>query len=138
MSDPIERMVMNLPLWCLLITALLPFWLAFWGSAVRRREFGQIDNHHPRQQYARIEGKGARLWAAQQNAWEALALFTAAIVAATTVGGGGWLVDVACIVFVLARIGHGLCYALDLSTLRSAIFIVGFLAVLGLFAIALF
>ncbi|WP_298847570.1 MAPEG family protein [uncultured Salinicola sp.] len=128
---------MSLPLWCLLTTALLPFWLAFWGSSVRRREFGRMDNHHPRQQYARMEGRGARLWAAQQNAWEALALFTAAIVAVETVGSGGWLADVACVIFVVARIGHGLCYALDLATLRSAIFVVGFLAVLALFAIAL-
>ncbi|WP_157956787.1 MAPEG family protein [Salinicola halimionae] len=126
---------MNLPLWCLLITALLPFWLAFWSSSARRREFGHLDNHHPRQQYAQMEGKGARLWAAQGNAWEALALFTAGIVAVQTTGGG-WLADLACIVFVLARIGHGCCYAMDLATLRSALFGVSFLAVLCLFATA--
>ncbi|OLO06493.1 hypothetical protein BTW08_17120 [Salinicola sp. MH3R3-1] len=127
---------MNLPLWCLLITALLPFWLAFWGSSVRRREFGHLDNQHPRQQYAQMEGKGARLWAAQSNAWEALALFTAGIVAVQTTASGGWLADVACIVFVLARIGHGLCYAMNLATLRSAIFCVSLVAVLCLFATA--
>jgi len=127
---------MSLPLWCLLITALLPFWLAFWGSKVRRQEFGRMDNHHPRQQYAQSEGQGARLWAAQQNAWEALALFTAGVVAVQT-AGGGWLADIASIVFVLARIGHGICYAMNLATLRSTIFVVSFLAVLCLFATAL-
>ncbi|WP_251978453.1 MAPEG family protein [Salinicola avicenniae] len=127
---------MNLPLWCLLITALLPFWLAFWGSHVRRRELGHMDNHHPRQQYAQMTGMGARLWAAQQNAWEALALFTAAVVAVQTTGGG-WLADVASVVFVLARIAHALCYAFDRATLRSSVFIVAFLAVLCLFFTAL-
>jgi uncharacterized MAPEG superfamily protein len=128
---------MSLPLWCLLITALLPFWLAFWGSSIRRREFGHLDNHHPRQQYAQMTGKGARLWAAQSNAWEALALFTAGIVAMQTSGGGGRLADIACVVFVLARIAHGLCYAMDLATLRSSLFVVSFLAVMSLFLTAL-
>ncbi|WP_106420420.1 MAPEG family protein [Salinicola tamaricis] len=127
----------TLPLWCLLITALLPFWLAFWGSTERRRAPGGLDNHHPRQQYATLKGKGARLWAAQQNAWEALALFTAAVVAYAYAGGGGWLGSAACVVFVLARVAHGVCYALDLATLRSTVFIVAFLAVLCLFALAL-
>lgn len=127
---------MSIPLWCLLITALLPFWLAFWGSGIRRREFGHLDNHHPRRQYAQMTGRGARLWAAQQNAWEALALFTAGVVAVQT-AGGGWLADIASIVFVLSRLGHGLCYAFDLSTLRSAIFVVTFLAVLCLFVTAI-
>ncbi|OLO05019.1 MAPEG family protein [Salinicola socius] len=127
---------MSLPLWCLLITALLPFWLAFWGSNVRRQEFGHLDNHHPRQQYGQMTGKGARLWAAQSNAWEALALFTAGIVAIQT-AGGGWLADIACVIFVLARIGHGICYAMDMATLRSSLFIVAFLAVLCLFLTAL-
>jgi len=128
---------MSLPLWCLLVTSLLPFWLAFWGSAVRRREFGRLDNHHPRQQYARMKGRGARLWAAQQNAWEALALFTAGVVACEVSGGGGWLAGTASVVFVLARIAHGICYAHDLPTLRSSIFVVSFLAVLCLFATAM-
>ncbi|GHB07175.1 MAPEG family protein [Salinicola rhizosphaerae] len=127
---------MSTPLWCLLITALLPFWLAFWGSSVRQREFGKLDNHHPRQQYARLEGKGARLWAAQQNAWEALALFTAGVVAAQF-SGGGWLADIASVVFVISRVGHALCYAMDLATARSAIFVVSFLGVLCLFATAI-
>lgn len=122
---------------CLLMTALLPYWLAFWGSAVRRREFGEIDNHHPRQQYASMTGQGARLWAAQQNAWEALALFTAAVAAVGLTGSAGALAVMASIVFVLARIAHGLCYAFDLSTPRSGVFIIAFLAILLLFAIAL-
>lgn len=128
---------MSLPLWCLLITALLPFWLATWGNVVRKKELGHLDNSHPRQQYAEMTGKGARLWAAQSNAWEALALFTAGVVAVQSIGGGGWLVDVACVVFVLARIGHGICYAMNLATLRSAIFGVALLAVICLFVIAL-
>ena len=65
-----------------------------------------------------------------------VALFTAGIVAMQT-SGGGRLADIACVVFVLARIGHGLCYAMDLATLRSSLFVVSFLAVLSLFMTAL-
>ncbi|WP_110687602.1 MAPEG family protein [Salinicola aestuarinus] len=123
---------------CLLITALIPYGLAFWASAERRQAFGKIDNHHPRQQYANLTGRGARLWAAQQNAWEALGLFTAAVVAVGLTGTTGALVVLASVIFVLARIGHALCYALDLATPRSIIFIVAFIAVLFMFATAIF
>ncbi|WP_110664696.1 MAPEG family protein [Salinicola halophilus] len=129
---------MSTILLCLLVTALIPYGLAFWGSAVRRKEFGEVDNHHPRQQYAKMTGRGARLWAAQQNAWEALGLFTAAVVAVGLTGTTGAMVVLASVIFVLARIAHALCYAFDLATPRSIIFIVAFLAVLFLFAAAIF
>ena len=70
---------MTTPLIALVIVALLPYVLAGMGGPFRIKQFGKIDNNHPRQQYSQLTGMGGRVWAAQQNAWEALAIFTAAV-----------------------------------------------------------
>jgi len=73
---------MTIPMWCLLIIAFIPYVLALLGIYFRIEQFGHWDNDNPRAQYARLEGAGWRVWAAQQNAWEALGLFTATVVVA--------------------------------------------------------
>ncbi|MDW5376768.1 MAPEG family protein [Halomonas sp. HP20-15] len=127
---------MSIPLWCLLVVALLPYPLAFLGGYCRRRQLGRFDNHHPRAQYAEMTGLGARVWAAQQNAWEALIFFTAAVVAAEIAGVQGSMAAVAAVVFVIARVLHALCYIADWATPRSLIFVMGFVAGLTLFGLA--
>ena len=73
---------MTTPLTCLLLLAAIPYLLAAVGGYFRVRQLGALDNNHPRIQATRLEGIAARAWGAQQNAWEALALFgTVAIVA---------------------------------------------------------
>lgn len=128
---------MSVLLWCLLLVALIPYILAMLGGVCRRRQLGTFDNHYPRAQYAEITGLGARLWAAQQNAWEALILFTAAVAAALLAGVQGAVAEGAAMLFVLARLLHALCYIADWATARSLIFVVGFLAALTLFVLAL-
>ena len=61
---------------CLFIGAILPIALSWVGGYFRMQQFGKVDNKNPRAQSAGLEDTGARAVAAQQNAWEALALFT--------------------------------------------------------------
>ena len=123
---------MTTPLRCLLIVALLPYLLAWVGGYLKVRQFGRLDNKNPRQQTARLEGVGARIAAAQANAWEALGLFTAAIVVAHLGGQdparAAWLSQL----FVATRLLHPVFYGLDLDKLRSLVFIVGLGCVIGL------
>ena len=127
---------MTIPLWCLLIATFLPFVWAFTGAWLRQRQFGAIDNHHPRQQQAQLTGAGARAMAAQQNAWEALAMFTAAVFAAHVNGATAGQAATAGMLFVAARIAHGLFYLADLDKLRSLAWVVGLGAVVWLFVLA--
>lgn len=39
---------MTTPFWCLLALILLPYVLAGLGGHYRIRQFGTLDNHHPR------------------------------------------------------------------------------------------
>ena len=130
---------MTTPLWCLVIVAILPYLLGFLGGYFRMRQFGSIDNKHPRLQQARMEGVGARAVAAHNNAWEALGFFTAAVVvlhlANPTAAHGSTAANLS-LVFLVTRIAHPILYLANLDILRSSIFVVGSACVLGLFYIA--
>ncbi len=127
---------MTTPFWCLLIVTFLPFLWSIVGNVLRQRQFGRIDNNHPRQQQAQLTGAGARALAAQQNAWEALAMFTPAVLIAHFNGATAGQAATAAMLFVAMRVVHGVFYLTDLSTLRSISWVVAFGALIWLFVIA--
>ncbi|MCH2354325.1 MAG: MAPEG family protein [Pseudomonadales bacterium] len=112
---------MTLSLWCLVIVAVLPYVLAGVGGYFRRTNLGTVDNDNPRGQAALLEGAGARAYAAQANAWEALALFLVGL-ALVHFTGTADQAGTASIVFVIARILHAIFYISGAATLRSVSF----------------
>lgn len=131
---------MTTPLWCLLVVALLPYVLSFTGGYLRMRQFKELDNKHPRQQQARMEGVGARVMAAQANAWEALGLFTAAVavlhLANPEAARGAAAANLA-LGFLATRLLHPIFYAADLDKLRSLVFLIGLVCAGGLLWLAI-
>src|SRR5512134_2190948 len=127
---------MSTPLWCLVIVALLPYVLSFTGGYFRMRQLGAVDNKHPRQQVAKLEGVGARAYAAQANAWEALGFFTAAVavlhLANPDVARGATAANLS-LGFLATRVLHPIFYLANLDLLRSLAFLVGLGCVIGLF-----
>ncbi|AOJ07465.1 MAPEG family protein [Burkholderia mayonis] len=119
---------MNVSQACLLIAALMPF---VW--TICAKSGAHYDNREPRQYLARLEGWRARAFAAHQNSWEALALFTAALVVAWHNGANVQRVDQLAIVFVASRVVYGVFYLLNWATLRSLVWTVGFACVVWLF-----
>jgi len=128
---------MNTVLACLLIAVLLPYVLAFTGSYHKGKQFGKVDNNNPRAQSAQLTGVGARAVAAQQNAWEALAVFTASLAAAFFAGVEAASLATLSVVFVAARIAHAACYLADLATARSGTFLVATVCCIWIFVKAL-
>jgi uncharacterized MAPEG superfamily protein len=127
------------PLWCLAITALLPFLLSFSGGYFRMRQFGSIDNKHPRIQAAKLEGVGARVYAAQANAWEALTVFTAVLVVlhlANPEAARGPTAANLSAVFLLTRVAHPIAYVANQDLVRSVVFVVGLGCLFGLIWLA--
>lgn len=124
---------MSVLLACLFVGVLLPIALSWVGGYYRVQQFGKLDNKHPRAQSAQLEGVGARAVAAQQNAWEALAVFTAGVVAHGAWGEQSAVVAILALVWVGARILHAVFYLADLDALRSVVFLVGTFCALGLF-----
>ena len=127
---------MTTPFWCILVAILLPYLFAGVSGYHKSKQFGQIDNREPRGQAARLEGAGARAYAAQQNAWEALPVFGLSVVVAHLAGADPGASALASVLFVVARVLHGVCYVADLATPRSLVFTVGFGCCLWRFGLA--
>jgi len=124
---------MTTPFWSVLFVILIPFVLALSADYLRVKEFGDFDNEHPREQTARLTGVGARVWAAQQNAWEALIMFAPCVVIAHLAGADPGRSATAAIVFCVARVLHAAFYISNLSTLRSLSYFVALGCCLWLF-----
>jgi uncharacterized MAPEG superfamily protein len=128
---------MTIVVFCLLIAVLMPYVLSGIGARHKSRQLGKVDNNNPRAQAAQLTGAGARAVAAQQNAWEALAVFTASLIAAFYVDVDPGRLVLPALIFVAARIAHAVCYLNDLASARSASFFVATLACLWIFVMAL-
>lgn len=128
---------MTVPFVCLLVVALLPFVIAGTGARMRVKQLGSLDAREPRVQALQLQGAARRAIDAQSNAWEALAIFTAAVAVAHLAGAAAGPSAVAAVVFVVARIGHAIFYVGDLPVARTAAFLTGLLCCLTLFGLGL-
>lgn len=127
---------MTIPLWTLLVAVILPYmWLGPSFSA-RKEQFGAADNAHPRVQVAKLEGKGARAYAAHQNAFEALAVYAPAVLVAHVTHANPTHSMILSIVWVVCRFLHGVLYIANVDKARSGMFALAMLASVGQFIIA--
>jgi len=122
---------------CLLIVMMMPQVCAWIGGYLRYQQCGGIDNKHPRLQVAKLEGSAHRAYAAQQNCWEALGMFSAALLAVQLRGLGLDSVATLCLAFVAARTVFIVCYLANIDAVRSLSFIIGLGICLTLFYKAL-
>ena len=120
--------VMSFALWTLFIAAIFPVVCA----GIAKAGPGRYDNRNPRAWLGGLGGYQARAHAAQQNSWEALAVYTAALVAAVAAGVDHGTISTVAGVFLVARIAYLACYLADLATLRSLVWVAGFGACLTL------
>lgn len=121
----------------LLILCILPLSCAWIGGYHRQKQLGSVDNKEPRTQSMKLTGAGARAVAAQANSWEALAVFSAAILAVFISGIDMQRIATLAIVFVALRIAYIAVYLADQDKLRSLIFLVGYGICMYLFYLAL-
>ena len=117
--------------WCVLVAAMLPY--AAVGLAKARPDF---DNHAPRDWLARLAGWRQRAHWAHQNSFEAFPAFAAAVIIAHLVQAPQGRIDLLAMVFVAARVAYIGAYVADAAVLRSLVWSVGLLSVVGLFVIS--
>lgn len=122
---------MTTALWMVLVAAVLPY---LW--AVLAKTGAGYDNRAPRQFLANATGWRKRADWAQQNSFEALAAFAAAVIIAHMLVGSNARADALAIGFIAFRLLHGLLYILDKSSLRSLAWVGGFSCMVGLFLVA--
>ncbi len=116
---------MTIPMWCLVGGVVLPYIWAGASVPFRNAQLGGLDLAQPRLQAASLVEGGAGAWGAQMNQWEALTVFMAANVVAYVQGldpTGYWAT--ASVIWLVARVGHGICYIVGQAPLRVVAFLV--------------
>jgi uncharacterized MAPEG superfamily protein len=120
---------------CVLIVVLLPYVWAYFAKKTQVFS-GTFDNHSPRESLAKVKGAEQRANWAQQNSYESLPGFIAAVIIAHLAGAPQFWLDTLAVCHVVARVLFGLCYIQNLATARSIFWSLGLLAVIGLFVIS--
>jgi uncharacterized MAPEG superfamily protein len=121
----------------LLILCILPLSCAWIAGYHRQKQLGSVDNKEPRTQSMKLTGAGARAVAAQANSWEALAVFSAAVLAVFISGIDMQRIATLAMVFVALRVAYIAVYLANQDKLRSLIFLVGFGICMYLFYLAM-
>lgn len=120
-------------IYIILAACLLPYVFAVIAKIVGGFSFS--DNQNPREFLAKTTGLAARANAAQQNSFESLPLFIAAILMAEyMVVNPAWIMLFG-IAYIILRILYGICYLANLSGLRSIIWFLSMLCPISLFII---
>jgi uncharacterized MAPEG superfamily protein len=127
---------MTIALWSLLIGSLLPYvWFGV-AAPLRKAEFGVLENDHPRLQEAKTTGRGARALGAHANAFEAIAVWAPAVLAAHMTNPTSTLAPKIAIGWVIARVVHGVLYVAGISAARSLCFAVGLICAVLMYLVA--
>lgn len=115
--------------WCILIAAALPYvWVYF-------AKYGApgYNNRNPRGWIAKqSDYRVQRANGAHLNAFEAFAPFAAGVLMAQAAGVAHERIALLAVVFIIARIAHGLLYLADKQALRSLAWLIGFVCVIAL------
>ena len=126
---------MTVVFWILVAAAALPYLWGGTSSFLRQKQFGALDNRNPRAQQAQLTGAGARANAAQANAWEALAVFAPAAVLVLTRAPTSSLAPTLALVWLVARVLHGVMYLADVDKARSGCFAIALFSAVGLYLV---
>lgn len=116
---------MNYPFWTLVTAIFLPYIWATAAMVYKIKMDGKVDIKTPRDQTARLEGAGKRANAAQSNAWEALAVFSACFLSAVAANVDPAQITLPATVWVACRITHGVSYIADIAMVRMLSFVGG-------------
>lgn len=125
---------MTIAFWCVLIAIFLPL---IWTSTAKfTTGFRPRDNHNPREYLARLEGSAKRAVWAEQNTFESIPGFMAAVIIAHIAHAPQGWVDLLAVSYIALRLVYGLLYIADKAVLRSVVWAGGLACVVGLFIAA--
>ena len=122
---------MTIAYWCVFIAILLP--IAFTGLAKFSSGFKPKDNRAPRAFLDNLSGWQQRSNWAQQNTFESIPGFMAAVIIAHQMGGNQNSIDILAISYIIIRIVYGALYIADKASLRSVAWFLGVVCISGLF-----
>ncbi|WP_041230508.1 MAPEG family protein [Cycloclasticus sp. P1] len=121
---------------CLSCIAFMPYVASTIGGYYRVSQKGTYDLVNPRAQALQLVGAGARSQYLQANCWEALILFSVAILAVFLAGANIETVGMLSVAFVVIRCVYFFAYLANMAMLRFTAFTLGFFCCAGFFYMA--
>ncbi len=112
-------------IYLILVACLLPY--VFTIIAKKAAGFRARDNQNPREFLAKSTGLASRAHAVQQNSFESLPLFIAAVLMAEYLVLAQSLVMTFGIAYLVFRVLYGICYLANWATLRSIVWLLSIL-----------
>ena len=112
-------------IYLILIACLLPY--VFTLIAKKMAGFKARDNQNPREFLSHTTGLAARANAVQQNSFESLPLFIAAILMAEYMVISQTVIMTFGIAYLVLRVLYGICYLANWATLRSIVWLLSLL-----------
>ncbi len=122
-------------IWAMVVASLLPLLMAMTAKAFGG--FRLADNAHPRRFLQDTTGTAARANAAQQNSYETLPVFLAAVIVGMLFFVPQSIVNVLAWLYVLIRVGYCVAYVTNLATFRSVLWVLSMVCSLMLFYLAI-
>ena len=122
-------------IWAMVVASLLPLMMAVAAKAIGGFNLG--DNAHPRDFLQGTTGAAARANAAQQNSYETLPIFLAAVIVAMLFFVPQSIINVLAWLYVVIRIGFCVAYITNLATFRSILWLLSMACSLMLFYLAI-
>lgn len=127
---------MDVPLACVAVVFAM-VWVPR-TVAARGQVAAGYDNHHPRDQQAKLEGAARRAHAAHLNTFEFFAPFAAGVLGCELRHVNPQWVMILALAGAGARVIYPFLYIYDKATPRSSVWTVGLLATTGLLLLAAF
>lgn len=123
---------MTIAYWCVVLAAFLP---VIWVGAAK---FGaeHYDNERPRPSLDSLTGWPQRANWAQLNSYEAFPPFAAGVIIAHLTATEQSTIDILAGVFLAFRVAHGVVYIGNYPAIRSLVWTLSFLAMVGLYIAA--
>jgi len=123
---------MTIAYWCVFTAILLPLLY----TAIAKFSGGDYlpkNNLAPRLFLNGLEGFRQRANWTQMNTHESIPAFMAAVIIAHQIGGDQSLIDGLAIAYIISRLVYGVLYMMDLGILRTLVWTVSLLCILGMF-----
>jgi uncharacterized MAPEG superfamily protein len=130
---------MTIANWCVLAACMLPvltIGLAKASSAKLAANAGRYDNTNPREWAKGLSGWQQRASAAQNNGFEALPLFIAAVLLAQQSHADQGRIDTLALIFIAMRIMYVAAYLLNVGTLRTLLWTGGLVSSIAILLMA--
>jgi uncharacterized MAPEG superfamily protein len=123
--------MMIFPYWMLLIGGLLPY------TVVQIARGPAFNNSRPRDTYDGATGRQKRAYGAEVNSFEVFPFFAVAVLVALQAGMQSTVLNVLAAAWVVSRIVYIVAYLNDRASLRSLVWGIGLLLVVGILTMPL-